>query len=180
MISVYKGNLVNIKAIEKSELNTMMEWRNNTDFRKYFREYREINTTMQEKWFYDKVINDNSTIMFSINRNSDSELLGVCGLCYINWIHRYADLSLYIGFDNLYIDNSGYAKESCFLLFDYAFRELNLNKIWTEIYEFDDKKYNLYQELGFKKDGELRQNYFYDNKWWNSYIMSLLKSDWIK
>lgn len=172
-----KGKKVYLKAIEREDLPYLMIWRNRPDFRKYFREYREINSDMQEKWYENKVMNDNSTIMFSIKDIENNQLLGCCGLCYINWIHRYADLSLYIGWNNEYIDNNGYALEACELLFNYAFNELNLNKIWTEIYEFDNKKKNLYVSMGFKVDGTLRQNYFYDGKWWNSYVLSLLKDE---
>ena len=77
--------------------------------------------------------------MFSIKRISDDRLLGCCGLCNINWIHRYSELSLYIGWNSYYIDNEGYAEESCSLLIDYGFNKLALNKIWVEIYEFDTK-----------------------------------------
>lgn len=174
-----KGKNVYLSAIEENELEQLRKWRNLPEYRKYFREYREISATMQKKWFDNIVNNDNNTIMFSIHDTQNSNLLGCCGLCYINWIHRYSDLSLYIGKDECYIDNDGIAEEGCKLLFDYAFNELELNKIWTEIYEFDDKKNNLYKKLGFKQDGFLREQYFYDGKWWGSYILSLLKKEYV-
>ncbi|OEH85487.1 GNAT family N-acetyltransferase [Desulfuribacillus stibiiarsenatis] len=173
-----KGESINLQAIEREDLKLLMLWRNLPNFRKHFREYREINMAMQENWFTTKVLNDPNTLMFSIRRNSDSELLGCCGLCYINWINRHADLSLYIGWEETYIDEVGYAEESCNLLFNYAFNELNLNKIWTEIYEFDTKKIDLYQKLGFQLDGKLRQNYYYNGQWWDSLLFSVLKKDW--
>lgn len=172
-----KGSLVYLTAIEEGDLKQLKEWRNIESFKKHFREYRDINDNMQMKWFLNSVSNDPSTLMFSIRRISDNELLGACGLCYINWIHRHADLSLYIGHNEAYIDQEGFAKESCELLFDYGFNQLGLNKIWTEIYEFDDKKKALYEILGFELDGRLRQNYFYDGKWWDSLIISILKDD---
>jgi len=175
-----KGQKVYLCAVEKEDIKKLLDWRNNEDFRKHFREYRELNMTQQEKWFQDKVNNDPTTLMFSIKRLSDNELLGCCGLVYINWAHRHADLSLYIGWNNTYIDEEGYAEEACRLLFDYAFKSLDLNKMWTEIYVFDVKKKRLYDKLGMKVDGVLRQNYFYDGKWWDSYIISILASDWLK
>ena len=111
----------------------------------------------QEVWYEEKVIKDPNTIMFSIRRLEDNELLGCCGFVYINWVHRHADLSLYIGWNNAYIDEEGYSEESCKLLLDYGFKELCLNKIWTEIYKFDKKKKILYDKLGFKQDGLLRR-----------------------
>lgn len=174
------GDKVYLTAIERKDLVPLMNWRNREDFKKYFREYKEINLDMQNKWYESSVLKDPNTIMFSIRSRENNELLGCCGLCYINWIHRYADLSLYIGWENSYIDENGYAEESCKLLFNYGFNELGLNKIWTEIYEFDIKKKSLYSKLNFLIDGSLRENYYYDGKWWNSLILSLLKKDHIE
>lgn len=173
------GEKVYLAAIEENELEQLRTWRNLPDFRKYFREYREISSIMQKKWFENIVNNDKNTIMFAIHDKNTKELLGCCGLCYINWVHRYSDLSLYIGKNECYIDNEGIAEESCKLLFDYSFYELGLNKIWTEIYEFDYMKNNLYTQMGFKQDGFLREQYFYDGKWWGSYIFSLLEKEYI-
>jgi len=174
-----KGKLVSLFAVEKEDLQKLCDWRNNPEFRKHFREYRELNMAQQENWFEDKVVKDNTTLMFSIRRNEDNELLGCCGFVYINWVHRHADLSLYVGWKDAYIDEEGYAEESCRLLLDYGFNELCLNKIWTEIYEFDDKKKILYDQFGFQQDGLLRQNYWYNGEWWNSRILSIIQSEYL-
>lgn len=173
-----KGKKVYLTSIEKDDLEQLRNWRNREDYRKYFREYREISRDMQMAWYESKVLKDNSTIMFAIRSNETDSLLGCCGLCYINWVNRHADLSLYIGYENSYIDDMGYAEEACKLLFDYGFKELALNKIWTEIYEFDEKKLALYDKLGFERDGFLREQYYHDGKWWGSYMLSLLEREW--
>lgn len=172
-----KGNKVYLVPIERDDLELLRTWRNQPEFRKYFREYREISKDMQEKWYENKVLGDPSTIMFAIRKVADDSLLGCCGLCYINWIHRNADLSLYIGYNNAYIDEEGFAKEACQLMFAYGYDELGLRKIWTEIYEFDTPKFQLYSELGFHQDGMLRDQYFYEGRFWNSRMLSLLNDE---
>lgn len=172
-----KGKLISLHAVEKEDLQQFRDWRNNSDFRKYFREYRELNVRQQEIWFEEKVVKDPTSLMFSIKRNDDNELLGCCGFVYINWVHRNADLSLYIGWQGAYIDDEGYAEDSCRLLLDYGFNELCLNKVWSEIYEFDVKKKALYDKFGFQQDGLLRQNYWYDGRWWDSRILSKLSNE---
>lgn len=172
-----KGEKVCLVAIEEEDIEQLRNWRNFPGFRKHFREYREINKKMQRQWFERDVVENDRTIMFAVRNLVNQELLGCCGLCYINWVHRNADLSLYIGWKDAYIDDEGYAEEACNLLFIYGFRELGLKKIWTEIYEFDEKKLELYRNLGFHKDGILRKNYIYDGKWWDSYILSLLDEE---
>lgn len=177
---MFRGTKIYLDTINREDLSKLMYWRNLPEYRKHFREYRELNMDMQIRWYETKVINDHTTEMFAIRLNDTNELIGCCGLCYINWVHRNADLSLYIGWEKSYIDNKGYAKEACELLFNYGFKELGLQKIWTEIYCFDTKKMELYSSLGFHKDGELRNQYFYGGKWWNSYMLSLLESEWVK
>ena len=173
------GKLVELVAVERGDLPALKKWRNTPEFRKYFRAFREINDAMQDAWFENIVVNDPSTLMFAVRKRDDGTLIGCCGLAYINWVHRHADLSLYIGWEDAYIDDKGYAEEACKLLLSYAFNEICLNKVWTEIYEFDHQKNSLYGQLGFKQDGMLRQNYFYDGRWWDSRILSLLASEYL-
>jgi len=175
-----KGTKIALTAVEREDLPQLKAWRNNEAFRKFFREYRELNSDLQEKWFQNAVLEDPATIMFSIHRLSDGELLGCCGFVYTHWVYRHADLSLYIGWQDAYIDDKGYAKEACDLLLAYGFDQLALNKIWTEIYVFDKKKKALYDSLGFKVDGILREDYFYEGRFWDSYIISILASEWRK
>ena len=41
-----KGKIVGLVAVEKEDLPCLKEWRNNSEFRKYFREYRELDGAM--------------------------------------------------------------------------------------------------------------------------------------
>lgn len=172
-----KGKLVGLRALEKDDLSLLRDWRNITSFRRNFREYRELNMTNQLNWF-ERVNASSNDFMFIIVRLEDNEPLGACGLLYTNWIIRSADFSFYIGFEEAYIDEVGYAKEAASLLINYGFRNLNLNKIWMELYEFDETKLNFFKnEFGFKVDGQLRENCFEDGKYWDSFIISLIATD---
>jgi RimJ/RimL family protein N-acetyltransferase len=169
-----KGKKVGLRAVEKPDLQQLRDWRNLESFRKNFREVRELNMLSQEKW-YEKLNLSTNDFMFTIVDLSTNEVIGACGLLYINWIIRSADFSFYIGKDELYIDEQGYAEESAKLLIEYGFNQLNLHKIWMELYEFDKLKINFFKDkFLFKVDGILRDNCFENGKYWNSLIISLL------
>lgn len=173
------GKKVYLRAIETEDLEMLRQWRNLPEFKRNFREYRELSRIMQEKWFESIVNGDRDTIMYAICMNETEELLGCCGLCYINWVQRSSDLSLYIGYKKTYIDSSGIAEEACKLLFEYGFHELNLHKVWTELYEYDLKKIDFFtKRFGFKIDGTLRDHHYMDGKWWDSLILSLLEDEY--
>jgi len=172
------GKLVSLHAVEKEDLEQLKDWRNNTKLRKNFREYREINMSHQQTWFDKNIVNSLNTLMFSIRRIKDNILLGSCGFVYVNWVHRHADLSLYIGWQDAYIDKEGFAEEGCELLLNYGFNELGLNKVRTEVYEFDVQKASLLEKIGFVQDGKLREHYWYGGRWWDAKLFSILSSEY--
>lgn len=171
-----KGKHVGLRAIEKNDLTQLMKWRNNPELRKFFRETDEINSTNQEKWFESVIAKNSVNKMFSIISLETDELLGACGLCYIDWINRSADFSIYVGYKDLYIDDK-YAIDAAKVMKNYGFNILNLHRLWAEIYSIDNLKKDFFNNLGFKLDGEFRETYWYNNSWHNSLFYSILSSD---
>ncbi|MEA3352848.1 MAG: GNAT family protein [Campylobacterota bacterium] len=171
-----EGDYVGLRAIEKDDLQQLMQWRNKTELRKYFREADEINSTNQQRWF--ESISDKNSInkMFAIIDLETDQLMGACGLCYLDWVNRSADFSIYIGYNDIYIDDK-YAIDAANVMIKYGFGILNLHRLWAEIYSIDEPKKNFFNKLGFTLDGEFRQTYWYDNQWHNSLFYSLLSTD---
>tara|TARA_B100000787_G_scaffold146019_1_gene116471 strand:+ start:3468 stop:3989 length:522 start_codon:yes stop_codon:yes gene_type:complete len=170
-----KGDKVGLRALEKEDLIYLRDWRNIPEFRKHFREVRELSLTDQEEWFESIQKTKHINYMFTIVDLETQKPIGAAGLLYINWIIRSADFSFYIGNENKYIGNDGIAKESAKLLIDYGFNNLNLHKIWMELYEFDSKKIDFFtNEFKFKQDGLLRDNCFEAGRYYNSLIISLI------
>ena len=168
-----KGKFVGLRAVEKEDLKSLRDWRNIPSFRRNFREVRELSMYDQEDWFEILQSGKHNNFMFTIVDLKTNNPIGAAGLLYINWIIRSADFSFYIGKDEVYIDNKGVAEEATQLLINYGFNNLNLHKIWMELYEFDNVKLDFFmKKFGFKKDGLLRDNCFEDGKYYNSYIIS--------
>ena len=170
-----KGKYVGLRAIEESDLSQLLLWRNQPNYRRFFREYRELSQTNQRNWFDSKVLNDKSTEMFSIVDINTGELLGACGLCYIDWINRNADFSIYIGKDDLYIDEK-YAIEAAQIMMKYGFEELNLHRLWSEIYSFDEAKKVMFDRLGFKLEGVHMETHWTEGKWCDSLFYGYLRT----
>jgi RimJ/RimL family protein N-acetyltransferase len=171
-----EGSVVGLRAIERSDLALLLQYRNCPDLRQYFREFRELSMADQERWFEQRVLNDPATRMFSIVERTTGQLLGACGLCYIDPINRSADFSIYIGADELYIDDI-YAPDAARLLIAYGFDELNLHRLWSEIYDFDTRKIRFFEQLGFTLEGRHRQTKWRRSRWSDSLFWGLLSSD---
>jgi RimJ/RimL family protein N-acetyltransferase len=171
-----QGKVVGLRAIEREDLPQLLAWRNRPEFRRYFREHRELSREQQLNWFENTVLRDASTRMFAIVDLADSRLLGACGLCYINWVDRNADFSIYIGDEHVYIDHH-YAPDAAHVMIDYGFGELALHRLWAEIYDFDDAKKEFFERLGFTLDGRHRETHWSEGGWHDSLFFSLLAGD---
>ena len=171
-----KGKITGLRAVERTDLPRLLEWRNQPEYRIFFREYRELGIENQERWYISKVLEDEHTRMFSIVESETGELIGACGLCYIDWLNRCADFSIYIGRDNLYIDDD-YAVDAGKTLIDYGFQELNLHRLWSEIYDIDEKKKKMFEQLGFVHEATHESTHWTEGRWVNSWYYRLLSSE---
>lgn len=162
-----KGESVGLRAIERTDLNQLLEWRNKPEFRLFFREYRELNMDNQIQWYEKFILNDPNTRMFAIIELATGELIGACGLCYIDWVNRNADFSIYIGKDDLYIDDI-YAIDAAKIMEKYGFEELNLHRLWAEVYSNDEKKLAFFEKMNFQNEGRFKETHWTEGRWIDS------------
>ena len=170
-----KGKKTLLTAVSRDSLKQFMDWRNQPELRKYFREHKELNEDMQNSWYENRVLKDPNQVNFEIRTKKDNNLIGHCGLYYISWIHRHAEFGIYVG-DEKY-RNGGYGSDALRTLIKYGFEDLNLNKIWCEVYS-NNAALSVYERLGFVMEGVQRQHYFNEGKYWDSKILSMLKEEW--
>jgi hypothetical protein len=171
-----RGDSVGLRAVDYQDLTKLLEWRNRPEYRCYFRENRELNWEQQKAWFFEKVLKDKNTRMFTMVRLSDGLLIGACGLCYIDWVNGSADFSIYIGHDDLYIDET-LAPDAAKTMIRYGFDEMRLHRLWAEVYGFDKQKQAMFKSLGFNVDGVHPETNWHDGQWHDSVYFSMLNND---
>jgi RimJ/RimL family protein N-acetyltransferase len=77
------------------------------------------------------------------------------------------------------IGQCGYGSDALRTLIKYGFNDLNLNKIWCEVYK-NNEALDVYKHIGFKYEGTLRDNYYNEGQYWDSDILSMLKKEYEK
>lgn len=169
------GNKIQLRNVEPRDLEQLRQWRNQPVLRQYFREYREITPLMQQKWYEDCVCTNKNQVDFVIERpQPDADIIGHCGLYYIDWLHKRAEFTIYIG--NMMFRNHGCGSDALRTLCKYGFEELNLNKIWCEVFD-NNPAIVVYRHLGFVDEGTLRQHHFSVGRYMDSHILSMLRSE---
>jgi len=172
-----KGKKIKLEAVNEESLEEFRNWRNNPLLRRYFREYREISKEMQKKWFNEKVLKDDKQVNFEIRDLNSNKLIGHCGLYYIHWVCSHAEFGIYIG--DPHYRNGGYGSDALRTLVRYGFEELNLHRIWCEVYD-NNQALEVYKHLGFVYEGLMRENYYSEGRYWDSHILGMLREDYDK
>lgn len=155
---------VHLRAIEERALPLLRDWRNSEELRHTFREHRLLNMLNQQDWLA-RVSRDPSVEMFGIYQID--MLVGVCGLCNINWVNRTAEVSILV--------KEKHARLVMKELHQKAFEEYNLHRLWAEVYEFDLAKIALLEKHGYAQEGRLREHVFKLGKYHDSLIYGLLR-----
>lgn len=170
------GKLIALEKPRKEDMPKLLEWRNNPDHRKYYREYRESNLEDQLNWYENIMMKDSTWHHFVARPLNDlNKIIGVAFLNHIHPIYKTGEFGITLG-DPEY-RGKGYGKDMLVTLIKYGFEQLNLNRIWCEVYSNNDS-IHVYRNVGFKDEGVLRQHVFKDGKYLDSYMLGMLKEEY--
>ncbi|MEK6845603.1 MAG: GNAT family protein [Nanoarchaeota archaeon] len=135
---------------------------------------------LMEKLYQDTVNNlsNGSEVVFTIVEKQSGKAIGLAGLYQINQQVRSAEFRILIGDKSFW--GKGIGTECTNILVDYAFRNLNLNKVWLGVNEENLGAVKSYEKAGFIKEGKLRQEIYRNNKYYDAIRMSILRSEWEK
>lgn len=158
-------------TIEKEHIQAIRRLRNQQI--EVLRQFKPISSTEQEEYF-SALHKDNKQILFSILENG--AFIGYCGLTNINYVYGTAEIS-FISCVEKHEEIFVFALRQ---LCDQAFNVLNLNKVFTETYDFRKQHIKIIEDFGMIKDGVLREHVFKKGKRYDSVIHSLLRGEYEK
>lgn len=102
--------------------------------------------------------------------------IGQINLDRIDWKNRVGFIGVVIGeAHNL---GKGYGTDAMNVLIDFAFLELNLNRLELEVYDFNERARRCYVACGFREEGRLREKQFKNGRYVDVIMMGLLRADW--
>ncbi len=59
-----------------------------------------------------------------------------------------------------------------------GFADLELNRVWLGVFDFNEAAIECYRRAGFVHEGTLRQSAKVGESYWNCHLMSILRKEW--
>ena len=159
-------------------INLYIKWINDPKVRKYARDIVPIRVEDAKRWFEPSERGISDYVGFEIWHKEDKKPIGFIGLGSIDWINGSANVGISIGEPAYW--NKNIATEATKLLIDYAFNELNLNKLQAGVAIENIGSWSVAEKIGFVFEGIQKHEMYVDGKYVDEKTYRMLKEDWLK
>ena len=163
---ISKTDKLYLMEAQESDINMIMEIENHKDNRDF------IWQGTYEQHLSE--INDENHLLLKFEKTEDRGIAGYCLIGLDRHSERFELRRIAIT-----EKGKGYGREAIKALMDYAFTELGMNKFWLDVYPDNKTGIELYESLGLKKEGVLRQNYKSERGYLDQVVYSMLRSEYI-
>jgi ribosomal-protein-alanine N-acetyltransferase len=169
------GEKVYLRPVERADAPLFIQWLNNPDVQLTTLRARPLNLQDEEE-YVDRMRVSLTDVALLIVAQADDRPVGGTGLLQIDWRSRHACFGITIG--DAADWGKGYGTEATRLIVDHAFATMNLNRVWLQVIEYNERGLRIYEKIGFKKEGLLRQEHYRKGRYWNTWLMAMLREDW--
>lgn len=172
--SILEGEKVRLRPVQERDLPLFAQWLQDADVRRWLASIAEPPTLEDEYEWYDGMRSNENTVTWSIDL-LEGRLLGTVELRLTSDHHR-AELGIAIMDKTAW--SQGIGTETVRLLLEYAFEELELNRVDLTTDEDNVRGRRCYAKCGFVEEGLLRQHRLVEGKFGNTVVMSILREEW--
>jgi RimJ/RimL family protein N-acetyltransferase len=165
-----------LRELERRDLATLNAWRADRELVGLLGgSFRYVGSEIDEKWF-DAYLNSRAqNIRLAICLKSTGEAVGVAYLLGIDWVSRCAEFSIQIGVESA--RGRGIGEVATGLTLQHAFDDLNLHRISLTLLASNARAKALYEKVGFRAEGLLRQAAYKGGRYVDVIPMALLATD---
>lgn len=165
-----------LRLMEEDDVPFKVKWINDEEFRRTLNFDYPISIVGTRQWLISINKMPSRKDFIVVDKESDSPI-GYAGLLNIDL--RTLKAESYLGIGEKEYQGKGLGREIRMSLLNYAFYQLGLNKVYSYVWDQNNKMIELNKKCGFKIEGLLREDIFSHGELRNRYIMGILKSDFI-
>lgn len=173
-----RGTRVSLRPVEPADAWVLAACNNDPDVRVSFFTHTPTTIHLQTeriKGFYQA---GSDYIPLGIWVEEQNVLIGVTALHRVDLVSGAAVFSICIA-DTAWW-GKGLAKEATELMLRYAFDVLNLHRVQLHTWVGNQAGVAIYESLGFRREGILREAMKHDGVWCDFHVMGLLEKEWRK
>lgn len=172
-----KGKLIYLREVRTSDVNERYQaWLADPEVNQYLETRFQAQSLESIRAFVQAHQSKADEPFWAICLAETDEHIGNIKLGPINWIHRYADISLFIGERKCW--GKGCASEAIGLVCDFAFSALNLNRVKAGAYAPNTGSIRAFERNGFEREGLQREQFFSNGRYVDGVLLGLTRANY--
>jgi RimJ/RimL family protein N-acetyltransferase len=169
------GATVYLRPLETEDAPTLVPWFNDPEVTRFLKRHQPV-TLADEVDFLRRIAASPTDLVLGVALRAEDRLIGTTGLKGMDVRNHHAEFGIAIG-DKTYW-GKGCGTEATRLIIRHAFDTLNLNRVSLRVYEYNERALKVYQKVGFRIEGRLRQDTFLEGRYWDTVLMAVLRDEW--
>ena len=152
-----------------------LQWFHDEETCRYNAHHQFPMTEAALRGYLDRLASSKTELILAISEKGSGRHVGNVALQSIDWVARTAELAIIVGEKDC--RGKGIGREACRLIVRHGFGALGLNRIWLGTMAPNVGMQRVAEELGFKREGVLRQANFHGGAFVDGYLYGLLASE---
>ena len=172
-----EGERIYLREVRITDVNeNYYKWLNDSAVNQYL-ETRYVPQSLENiKNYVEKMDGNPDEIFLAICFKENDQHIGNIKLGPINWIHRFADISLLVGEKSYW--GKGIATEAIKILVKFGFDVLNLHKLKAGCYSNNIGSSKAFTKVGFVQEGLLTKQWIVNGQYQDEILLGLCCEDW--
>ncbi len=174
---ILPGERVYLRSPERTDIPIFVRWFNDAELTATLEMRAPMSVPMEEAWFETMVKSQGiDNYHFTICLRADDRPIGTCNLFQVDKVNGSAGIGISIGERSLW--DQGLGTEAMLALLDFGFGMVRLERLWLDVYDFNERARRSYEKCGFVLEGVQRRAIFKQGRFIDVHLMSILRDEW--
>ncbi|MGD9396760.1 MAG: GNAT family protein [Candidatus Thorarchaeota archaeon] len=178
---MYTGELVRLRALEVTDLDDIMKFYNTLELRRFLGPPIVRSRRYLEQWLLKVSVWNpwkDGHLYLAVEEKHSREFLGLARIEDVRLPHNRAEVGISIY--NPEKRGKGFGTDAMLVLLGIGFHILGLNSIYLDTIEDNERSIKVYEKIGFKRVGILRETEYMDGAHKGLLIMDILRKEFIE
>jgi RimJ/RimL family protein N-acetyltransferase len=168
--------MIRLRELERTDVPVVNRWRQDRSLTASLgAPHRHIGIEVDERWFEAYLQRRGTDVRCAICTDERPDPIGLVSLTGIDPVHKHAELHIQLGDHDS--QGKGIGTEATQAMVLHGFRDLNLHRIYLFVLDSNHAARRMYEKIGFRQEGTMREAAFKDGRYEDVHVMGLLQAE---